>query len=1128
MAQDNRDPDPGHHHQHPDRVHLHQQPLRQHRQPRRHPALRGQRHANTITVINTTTNTVTGTIATGTTLPYKVAITPDGTRLFVTSIGNWSTPAGTVTVIDTTTNTTIANLPNNTWSFGVAVAPNGTYTYLTNRNTNTLTKVGIAAPISVSYGTSGSSIPNSVAAANLSNLIGNLRLIGANADDLVEVTPGFYAPATSFGVDLMVSGSRRMDFKVGVPGGATPSVQVWVDDRMLSNVPVTPGWAPGSVNTVTVDVGDAGLHRVRVMLSGATMGDVLMSPEAAVTAPDKRGPRIFVLGDSMSQGDPSNTGGELGTWISRFANSIGADDYWNGGIGGTGFTVSYGGHSDYGWRAVNDVVPSDADVVIVGTWYNDKAAGRTPVQIASGVANVLAALSTMESKPYVIVLGAPDPAGVNGADFTAIDQAVRPIALQYGAAFVSPTTGTVIDAGGRVVAVDGAWVTAANRSALVNSLDNLHATNAGQRSVAERLADAYQTLMAERAESLIDVGNAPQWLAFNQSGSTAYVANQGDGTVSIIDTGSNTVIGTVATGAMPAYVVRGPNGKIYVSNQGSGTVSVIDAASNTVISTFEVGGDPNGIAFDNQGFGYVATSTSNAIAVFAIATHQVVESIPMAGHPAHLAVTPDGTRLYVSNQFDGNVAVVDTTTRTVTAVIPMGAFPTVIRFTTDGTKAYITNQFSNAVYVVDTATNTVTGTIAVGVTPVDIALSADGTRAYVTNFSGLGPQDRNPGTVSVIDLATGTVIETIPVGRAPVGATLTPDGTHLYVVNAEGSVSVVGLIAPQINTSNTTVGFADSAIYFMSHAEIERTLDEMLAMGVTNVRIMIPWAGIEPTQDDYYWTNVDYLVDAAYERNMGVVGILNATPSWAAEEGTPPFAGAPTSVEEYAEFATLVAQRYARKVAAYEIWNEPNAYFFWAPKPDPEAYTLLLQAAYPAIKAADPDAIVIGGVLGSIPNYEDLYINPVDYLERMYDAGAAGYFDALSFHPYHYTLLFSEGEPWWDLSAINQMAMMHQEMVENGDGGKLIWSTEYGEPTSVVDEATQEDFIADYLESWAEIDYAGPSFIYTMRDTDTDSGFVDYTFGVLRDDWTWKPAAHYIDDWAANHRQAPGSLTVIL
>jgi hypothetical protein len=69
---------------------------------------------------------------------------------------------------------------------------------------------------------------------------------------------------------------------------------------------------------------------------------------------------------------------------------------------------------------------------------------------------------------------------------------------------------------------------------------------------------------------------------------------------------------------------------------------------------------------------------------------------------------------------------------------------------------------------------------------------------------------------------------------------------------------------------------------------------------------------------------------------------------------TTPIAGAPTSTEEYAEFAGLVAERYAGKVSAYEIWNEPNTYVYWAPKPDAAAYTELSQAAYPAIKAADP------------------------------------------------------------------------------------------------------------------------------------------------------------------------------
>jgi hypothetical protein len=358
-------------------------------------------------------------------------------------------------------------------------------------------------------------------------------------------------------------------------------------------------------------------------------------------------------------------------------------------------------------------------------------------------------------------------------------------------------------------------------------------------------------------------------------------------------------------------------------------------------------------------------------------------------------------------------------------------------------------------------------------------------------------------------------------------AVMSAGAASLLMAGGSGPVMLPYAMTAAINTSNTTVGFADSDIYAMSPADIDRTLEEMQAMGVQNVRILIPWSNIEVLDDVYYWNQIDYVVNAAYERNMGIVGDITSTPGWATVPGQPANAGAPASPEEYAEFAGLVAERYAGKISAYEIYNEPNTVFFWSPKPDPAAYTEVLQAGYTAIKAADPNATVIGGVLISATNYGDQSINPVNYLQGMYDAGAAGYFDALSFHPYHYSLPFSQGRPWGDMSAINQMDLMHQLMVANGDGDKLIWATEYGQSTAIVDEAGQAAFISDFLNSWSQIDYAGPSFIYTTRDRNSDSTVVEDTHGVLRDDWTWKQAAYVIQQWTATHPQtAPSTVTL--
>jgi polysaccharide biosynthesis protein PslG len=80
-------------------------------------------------------------------------------------------------------------------------------------------------------------------------------------------------------------------------------------------------------------------------------------------------------------------------------------------------------------------------------------------------------------------------------------------------------------------------------------------------------------------------------------------------------------------------------------------------------------------------------------------------------------------------------------------------------------------------------------------------------------------------------------------------------------------------------------------------------------------------------------------------------------------------------------------------------------------------------------------------------------------------------------------------------------------MANNGDGGKQIWATEFGEPTSKVDEATQADRIRDFITTWRTLPGADPAFVYTTRDRNTGSSNPQDTYGVYRTDWTPKPAA---------------------
>src|SRR6202790_2630430 len=199
----------------------------------------------------------------------------------------------------------------------------------------------------------------------------------------------------------------------------------------------------------------------------------------------------------------------------------------------------------------------------------------------------------------------------------------------------------------------------------------------------------------------------------------------------------------------------------YVANQHDGTVSVVDTATQ-VVSTITLGSTGNGllgvaVTPDGQR-AYVTDQSNNIVSVIDTATHAVVNTIA-AGIPGGVAVTPDGLHAYVTNQSDNTVSVIDTATQAVVSTIPVGSNPYGVAVTSNGLHAYVTNNSDNTVSVIDTATHTVISTIHVGSDPFGVTVTPDGLHAYVVNGFG--------NTVSVIDTATQAVVNTIPVGSNP-------------------------------------------------------------------------------------------------------------------------------------------------------------------------------------------------------------------------------------------------------------------------------------------------------------------------------------------------------------------------
>jgi polysaccharide biosynthesis protein PslG len=326
-----------------------------------------------------------------------------------------------------------------------------------------------------------------------------------------------------------------------------------------------------------------------------------------------------------------------------------------------------------------------------------------------------------------------------------------------------------------------------------------------------------------------------------------------------------------------------------------------------------------------------------------------------------------------------------------------------------------------------------------------------------------------------------------------------------------------------IDTSASTVGIADSNLYYMDAADMTTAMDHLQSLGVTQVRLFLPWRDIETADDTYDWTHADQLIDAAAAHGIAVVAAVTSTPTWATNYGWVAANGEPTSTAAYADFMSQLAARYGAaanadeaKISAYEIWNEPNGFAGWFPMPDARIYTRLLQAAYTSIKAVDPTATVIGGALGTGLSMAWLTVNPVTFLSQMYAAGAEGYFDALSFHPYNLTGTLSDGLTFYN-SAIKQLMKLREIMEANGDGEKLIWATEYGEPSTQGGDENQAAYIEDFLQTWSKVPGVGPSFIYSLIDLATGSLWSENNYGIFEDDWTPKLAAGVIKDWIATH-----------
>ncbi|MCD4738148.1 MAG: O-antigen ligase family protein [Anaerolineae bacterium] len=240
---------------------------------------------------------------------------------------------------------------------------------------------------------------------------------------------------------------------------------------------------------------------------------------------------------------------------------------------------------------------------------------------------------------------------------------------------------------------------------------------------------------------------------------------------------------------------------------------------------------------------------------------------------------------------------------------------------------------------------------------------------------------------------------------------------------------------PKVDDTGTSPLCANAALEQYDAASLTWALDTIAAGEFTWVRQRFPWAEIEPAPGEYQWERWDRIVAGAVKRGMQLIPVLDSPPEWA---------GMPPEPEAFAQFAGTFANHYLAQLVYYQLWHNPNLGTAWDGEANPYVYAELLAHAAPAIRAADPDARIILG--GLAPNVETGPQNYAEdrFLELLYTAGAAPYFDVVAVQPYGFDAGPEERQVARETFNFSRPLLVREVMKRHADAEKAIWITDFG------------------------------------------------------------------------------------
>jgi polysaccharide biosynthesis protein PslG len=258
------------------------------------------------------------------------------------------------------------------------------------------------------------------------------------------------------------------------------------------------------------------------------------------------------------------------------------------------------------------------------------------------------------------------------------------------------------------------------------------------------------------------------------------------------------------------------------------------------------------------------------------------------------------------------------------------------------------------------------------------------------------------------------------------------------------------------------------------------------------VRTDLEWSEVELVKGRYDFSAYDRIVNAFHKAGLRMVLIIDYTNKYYDEGHSPK---SPEGREAFARFAVAAAKRYLDKGIIWEIYNEPNI-FFWKPEPDVVQYVALAEEATNAIRKNVPEAIVVGPALaGPVPD-EDALRDELEFLDRVLSSNVVKDWSAITIHPYR-----NDTSPEPPETALHQLALIRDMMRRHGldPQSKPLSISEWGYSTwnSGVSERLQAAYAVRAM--FLGMAERMPFFIwYDWQDDGRDASEMEHRFGLIR------------------------------